>query len=47
VNDGAIEASSFGAGAFVVRDPDTYAAFMGEDPFPSVFVLHLNRLSTK
>src|SRR5437867_12855093 len=36
-----------GAGACVVCDPDAYTAFMGEDPFPAVFVLHLNRLSAE
>jgi hypothetical protein len=30
-----------------VCDPDTCAAFMGKDPFPAVFVLHLNRLSAE
>jgi hypothetical protein len=32
---------SIGAGAFVVRDPDAYSPFTGDDPLPSVSVLHL------
>ena len=35
------------AEACVICDLDAHAPFVGEDPLPPVFVLHLNRLSTE